>query len=249
MNHHRTQATVLLFLALTLAHALPALGAEGWAQFEPGTWVHTRMHSSVTKDGSAMKTTIDVKQTLLRIEGDEAVLQVETDVKTTIDGEELEQPPTNREDRVPFSPAAHLRQHSFGIGDESVDVAGRTFNCHVVLNVSDSTGGASRTESKVWFTDEVPGALVKSENTTKGASTGTGSAELIEYEVKTKEQSRASSPAVAPPAVASVENPDPTAVKSNGAHPSPIDRVPPSADEKQDPELLVAEGAKYAKGA
>jgi hypothetical protein len=152
-----------------------------WSKFKAGA--STTLRTSIATDQVKSETVITT--TLVEVGGDKLVL--ETAVTSKANGMEFKAPPTKRD--VPKSivlPAgapkpdpAKKPEGQVEEGTEEVKVGGATVKAKWIKNKVKL--GEVETESKTWFSDEVPGGLVKSETTTRGPNAATIKMELVEF--------------------------------------------------------------------
>lgn len=134
-----------------------------WSAYGVGTAVTLK---SVT-DTSGQKMEMSMTTTLKSKSDKELVL--ETKMKMVFSGQTIDQPPTTR--KVPAKvkkpkPVDTKKVKKPETGKETIEAAGQKFACTWTKTTIEAAG--SKTESKVWMCDEVPGRVVKMEAVTSG---------------------------------------------------------------------------------
>jgi hypothetical protein len=151
-----------------------------WAKHKPGTSVTMKMSQEMGGQSRDM----ELKQTLKEVKPDEVTVELQM----TAMGQSMPPTPLKIKSKVPPDEAKYgqlppgAKADIKEMGNESVTVAGQTYNC----KVSEVTGEAEGMKSagKLWRSDEVPGEVVKMEMNTEGANAGTMKMELVSVEKK-----------------------------------------------------------------
>ncbi|MBI4575159.1 MAG: hypothetical protein HY722_02735 [Planctomycetes bacterium] len=134
-----------------------------WARWAEGSWIEFRI---VTETGGS-RTEMVQKSTLVRKTAEEITLKMEGKM---VSPAAMDMPPSEMKSpaRIPAGGGSggSANATKTGEGDETLDVGGRSLACHWVETEILSDG--SRTVTKVWTCDQVPGATVQSE--TRGAA-------------------------------------------------------------------------------
>ena len=174
-------------VAIGAAHAQET---GGWNQYKPGTWTHTRTTSVTDAPGMKIEAMVESRTTLKEVSAAESTVEVETTTTSKMNGVETKLPPQSNIMKIPnpvagaVAPAASPAPGAQGAaqGEETVTVGGKSYKCKT-SKLSTPAGGATVT-AKTWFSDTVPGALVKSESTTEGETKSTIITELVDFEIK-----------------------------------------------------------------
>jgi hypothetical protein len=151
-----------------------------WAKHKPGTSITMKMTQAMGGQNRDM----ELKQTLKEVTPDEVTVEIQMSAM----GQSMPAQPLKIKSKVtpdeakygqlPPGAKADIKE----LGNESVTVAGQTYNC----KVSEVTGEAEGTKSsgKLWRSEEVPGEIVKMEMNSEGAMGGTMKMELVSVEKK-----------------------------------------------------------------
>lgn len=173
----------VLALAVSVARAEDIANPEfgSWAKHKKGTSITMK---TVTSTGG-MNIEILTTTTLLEVGADK--ITVETATVTKLNGMEFKAPGVKREIgktvNVPKGAAkldpAGKPPGTVEDGTETVKVGGTEIKAKWFKAKLDVAG--TKTESKTWMSDDVPGLMVKMEATTTGAAASTIKMELIEF--------------------------------------------------------------------
>jgi hypothetical protein len=138
-----------------------------WKGFKPGSSVTMKM---VTEAGGA-KTEMSQTHTLVEINADKAV--IETKGSMVMGGNKIDLPANKRD--IPAKVEKPKGGDAKGDGkadvkesSEDLTVGGKKVKCKVTETKSESAG--TKTHSKVWMADEIPGHMAKMESQSEGAS-------------------------------------------------------------------------------
>jgi hypothetical protein len=178
----------LIVMSLLLCRAATAELVDNpqytsWAKHKPGTNVVFDMAAK----GPGGTVDLQIVQTLVEITPEKVVLEVKNKVK----GTGVAGPASQKVDvkaKVPKEEVelGNLPPGGKGsakeIGRESVEAAGKTYDCRVV----EFTGEASGTKSagKVWRSDQIPGTVVKTEIRVEGGQQGEMAMKVVSVELK-----------------------------------------------------------------
>jgi hypothetical protein len=148
-----------------------------WGAFKVGSYVKTKTTTSMQVMGKAMDTSTESKTTLAELTADKAVLEVETTVAGNTSKTRMDMPltagvtPTANPSAGP-APAVKT-------GTDTVTVGGKTLDCKTMEVETEASG--NKVNTKVWTSDQVPGAVVKSVSTTSGATTTKTTTEVTDF--------------------------------------------------------------------
>ena len=154
-----------------------------WAKHKPGTTVNTEM----TMNMGAQQMTMKIAQALLGVEKDHAL--IETTSTMSVPGIPAGQGQKNKI-KIPAKVAKgqeNLPEGATGtakpVGNEKVDVAGKSYDCRVVE--FEGTAQGMKSTGKIWNSTEMPGAVVKMDMTTESpAGPGTMAMRVVSIETK-----------------------------------------------------------------
>jgi hypothetical protein len=188
-------------LAMILAGACFALMATGavraednpsytsWAKCKPGT--STTMLTNSDMGGQSSKT--ETKSTLVEVTPEKCVIEIVNHIEAA--GQTMDTPAQKVDIPKAMATAqanAEAVAHATGgkaeakaeakSTQEEVTVPAGKFKARVTENTIEVAG--TKTISKVWMSDEVPGGMVKMEATTDGAMKSTSKGELVKIEKK-----------------------------------------------------------------
>ena len=167
----------VILTALLLAPAA-ARGAEGemvenpaytsWAKYKPGTKIDTDM----TMDAGGQQMTMKIARELLKVENDHVLIEATTTM--SIPGVPAGQGQKQKmkiaakvakgQEQMPEGATGTVKP----LGNEKVEVAGKTYDCRVVEFEGTSQG--MKSAGKIWNSDEMPGAMVKMDMTSQSPS-------------------------------------------------------------------------------
>lgn len=154
-----------------------------WSKFKKGTSVTARTTS--TANGM---TTNEATITNTLVETGPDALTIETVVTAKVNGMEVKQPAIKREvprtitlpQGAPKPPAPGQKpEGTVEEGAETLKIGGADYKTkwYRFKNVIEGT----TVEGKVWFSDDVPGGVVKAESTATGKATFTSKLEVVEF--------------------------------------------------------------------
>jgi hypothetical protein len=159
---------------------------KDWARFKPGT--STTM--AMTSDMGGQSSKSETRTTLKEVNDDKLVVETVTSMEAA--GQKMDMPAQSMEikkmmDEMPAAPPAaqppaDAPKADVKTSEESVTVGGGTFKAKVAETSMDVAG--SKTTSKTWTSEEVPGGIVKMESTMDGAMKGTTKMELTKFDKK-----------------------------------------------------------------
>ena len=152
----------------------------GWAKFKKGTSVTVK---TTTTGGGTTSETLSTSQ-LVEVGPDKLVIEYVS--VTTVNGMELKLPTSQREipKSLPLPKGAKKGDPPpkppvpTETGAETLKIIGLELKTTWSKNKVEVAGTTS--ESKVWMSDEVPGAMVKMESTVTGVVNSTTKTELVE---------------------------------------------------------------------
>jgi hypothetical protein len=188
-EHFMRPVTVASAVLLALAVS-PALADEtidgpefhSWSKFKPGTSITFK---ATTKAAEAnTEATMTVK--LLEVTADKVVL--ETSGVTKVAGMEFQVPTTKRDSTktitipkdVPKPPKPGDKPDgTYEEGTETIKTAGQEFKTKWYKTKTKISGVTI--ESKMWISEDVPGAMVRMESKSTGTSTVDSAIELVEF--------------------------------------------------------------------
>jgi hypothetical protein len=156
-----------------------------WAKYKPGTSITI----ATTSDAGGQTSKVETKTTLKEVSDDKVVL--ETAMSMDAGGQKMDMPAQTTEvkkmmDEMPAMPNAQTQtadaKANTKTTDESVTTAAGTFKAKCTEATMEANG--SKTTSKTWTSDEVPGGMVKMEATTDGPMKSTTKSELKAFEKK-----------------------------------------------------------------
>lgn len=187
----RMQSLIRVWLTLTLMVTGSAIAQEKvenpiyqtWAKFKPGTSITYQMDTSFGTQSTSSKQV----QTLKSVSDEKVVVEMQSVVEAA--GQSIKTPPI---------PVEHLAQVPQGQidpkfapkgkpgletrkGTETIKVADKSLKCEWIEAKGNTPQG--EVETKTWFSDEVPGRLVKSVTSIK-ASNSVTEMTLVEFEIK-----------------------------------------------------------------
>ena len=145
-----------------------------WAKFNKGSYAKLKSSTVMSIAGNKNTMTTESKTTLLDKTADKVVVETETSVMGTVQKNKVEIP---LKAAAPAKPVANAPAPK--IGSETITVAGKSFSCKTYEIVTDVNG--SKSTSKSWIAEEVPGGVVKTVISTKGAMNSETTMELVDY--------------------------------------------------------------------
>jgi hypothetical protein len=163
---------VFAALALCAQDEVDNPAYKNWAKGKPGTSVTMKM---VTNYGTAME--MESTMTLEEVTADHVTIST----VTKMGGNAMPAQKMNIPAKVKKTEAGKDAPKPEE-GDEEIEVGGKKIKCHWVKSVTEANG--SKTTSKVWSSDEIPGTMAKMESQMEGAMKGTTSSVVTAYEWK-----------------------------------------------------------------
>src|SRR5688572_17669390 len=176
----RTTTSILALIALLLAPSLARAEQEmvdnpayaSWANCKPGSKDNTEM----VMDMGGQKMTMTIARELLKVEKDHVVIEATTNMSVPgVPAGQGQKQKMKIAAKVPKG-QEELPEGSTGtfkvVGNEAVDVAGKSYDCKVVE--FEGTTEGMKSKGKLWNSAAMPGAMVKMDmtsNTPGGAST------------------------------------------------------------------------------
>ena len=162
--------------------AEPTKSEHPWAKFKVGSFAKMVTTSATEVAGKKIETKTEMKQTLLELTADKAVVEMETSMMGTKNSTKVEIPLTATA-TPPGLPADVKLPEGYKPqeGEEEVTVAGKTLKCKWYEYELEQ--GGNKTSTKVWISTDVPGFSVKSIVKMSGATNTEAKSELVEFEV------------------------------------------------------------------
>jgi hypothetical protein len=187
MRLTRVAAAIVLVLVARPAFAqeketVPNPEFASWNKHKPGTSVTWR----VISETAGMKSEVLMTHTLVEVGTDKAVIEIATTIKAN--GMEIKAPAQKRditktievlkgmkkEDPTGAKPIGTTEE-----GTETLKVAGMELKTKWYKAAAEADGTKSQT--KQWVSDDIPGMMVKNVTTVTGAVNSTVTTELIEF--------------------------------------------------------------------
>ncbi len=159
-----------------------------WAKFGVGSWAKIKSVSVMDMAGNKTETITEQTHTLVELNENEAIVEVETVTTMTVGGNEIKQPPQKTKMPYPLKAQDHPKgEHpktdvKSETGEEVLEMAGQKLKCSWFKATSEQNG--MKSTSKSWSCEDVPGFFVKSESKTEGQANISMTSELVGYEVK-----------------------------------------------------------------
>jgi hypothetical protein len=171
----------VLALAVSVARAADIENPEfaQWAKYKKGTSVTLKTTTTAagnTTETLMTTTLLDVTDTKLVIETVTVLKVAGMEIKTPF---KRDVPKTVTVPDVKVDPKVKPPDVKSETGTETVKVAG--LELKTKWTVTKLEAGGNTIETKMWMSDDVPGMLVKSESSTKGAFATSTKIELIEF--------------------------------------------------------------------
>jgi hypothetical protein len=161
---------ILIPLLLTLLPAAQAAEKHPWASFQPGSYSKLR---STTIAGPS-KTVTEMKQTLISVDANNAVVETETKV--------MGQTTKNRINVPLKGGAANPQGKPVTPVNETITAAGKSLACKCVETESNANG--MKTVARACSSDAVPGGAVRVTSKSTGAMKMETVLELVEFAAK-----------------------------------------------------------------
>ena len=151
---------------------------ENWARFKPGAMVKHATKSLA--NGQEITSTTTNK--LIEITPEKLVVELSSSMEMS--GQKMDSPPMKRDVPAEMDKAIVARTDPAQNPDmkeekETVTVAGKKFDCKVVIYTSEANG--MKSVSKSWLCNDVPGGLVKTEVKTTGSVESSTEMTLVEF--------------------------------------------------------------------
>ncbi len=145
-----------------------------WAKFNKGSFAKLKTSTVMLMAGNKNTMTTDTKMTLIDKTADKVVVETETSVMGNVSKTKMDIP---LKAAAPAKPPANAPAPK--MGSETITVAGKSFACKTFEIVTDTNAG--KTTTKTWISEDVPGGVVKTVSSTKGAMNSEMTMELVEY--------------------------------------------------------------------
>jgi hypothetical protein len=159
-----------VLVTLTVGAALAAgqvAAKHPWASFGVGSWAHLKTTSVVNAGGQKIPSVIETKMTLVAKTADKVTIENEVIMGgRSISKTKMDLPLKGAAAATAAKPPAGAQ---FKTGSETITVAGRALKCITSEGVMDA--GGTKTQSKTWISDQVPGGLVKSQSSNAASET------------------------------------------------------------------------------
>lgn len=165
----RTFAAIL-FLTMPLTQAAEK---HPWASFKPGSYA--KMKS--TMQTGPTKMTSEMTQTLVSLDANNAVVEIETKAMGQTNKSRVPMPL-----KAPAANATAAQAKPVATTNETITVAGKALACKCVEVETNSNG--MKTLSKACSSEAVPGGAVKVVTKTTGAMKSETISELVEFAAK-----------------------------------------------------------------
>lgn len=139
---------------------------KNWSACGVGSWVTMKMETEAAGNKTEME------QTHKLAEKTDEKCVIETSGKMIMGGNAIDLPANKRD--VPAKiqkPSGEAKKPDMKEGDEEIEVGGKKLKCHWVETTMEHSG--TKTWSKVWLCDEIPGRMAKMESKSDGAMSST----------------------------------------------------------------------------
>ena len=146
-----------------------------WGAFKPGSYAKYKTTSEMEIAGTKNKTETEMKQTLLEVTADEAIVEMEMSVAGNVNKVKTPMPL-----KAPAGKAADGPKPK--TGSEEIKAGGKSYKCTWTEMETEANG--NKTVTKVWSSEDVPGFMVKSESKTSGTMSMVSTTELVESAAK-----------------------------------------------------------------
>ena len=172
-------ATLLIFTLLSPVEEIDNPEFKSWSQFGPGTSVTVKMVNETHKMEMVTTTTLKSKS------AKELVLEAKTTM--VVAGNKIEQPAQKRTvpakmKKFEVKPEDKEKAPKPKTGKEKVKAGGKEYDCKWTETTIEMQG--TKTVSKVWTCDDVPGGLVKMTSNSTGKSKMKMTQTLVNFEKK-----------------------------------------------------------------
>ena len=152
---------------------------KAWSKFNPGSYVVMKM----TNETAGNKMEITTTTTLVEKTADKLVLEDKTSM--VIGGNKIDNPGQKRDVPAKVKVEGTSEQKSDAKvteGKESIELGGKKVDCKVVEVQAETNGTKSHT--KTWSSDEIPGGTAKQEVHSEGAMKSTMTRVADKWEAK-----------------------------------------------------------------
>jgi hypothetical protein len=145
-----------------------------WGSFKVGSFVAMKS----TTEASGYKMASEMKTTLTALTADKATIEIETTVAGHTTKTSTDMPLTASATPVPTG-SASTPQADVKTSEETITVAGKSLKCKVTSTTAEV--GGTKSESKTWMSEEVPGFVVKSVVKSSGAASSESTTEVADF--------------------------------------------------------------------
>jgi len=136
---------------------------KNWASCGVGSWTTMKMET----EAGGNKT--EMEQTHKLVEKTDAKCVVETSGKMIMAGNAIDLPANKRDIPAKVKKGSDEgKKPDTKEGDEEIEVGGKKLKCHWVETTMENAG--TKTWTKVWMNDTIPGRLAKIESKSEGAA-------------------------------------------------------------------------------
>jgi hypothetical protein len=142
-----------------------------WGSFKPGSYAKLKTVSVMEIAGNKTKSETEMKQTLLEVTADEAIVEMEMSVAGTVQKTKTTIPLKGPDGKASEGPKPRT-------GSEEIKVGGKSYAC--TWTEIESEAGGNKTVTRVWQSEDVPGHTVKSVSKTAGSMSLEATTELVE---------------------------------------------------------------------
>jgi hypothetical protein len=151
---------------------------KGWSECKPGSWVTLKTVSEFGGNKSESEMTTK----LLEISADKATVETQM---TMMVGDKPKVMPAKKRDiaaKIEKPEDKGEKEEKPKEGDEEIEVGGKKLKCHWMEMHSEQKGMVS--DTKVWYSPEIPGHTAKMESKMSGTMKGTSTMEAVKWEKK-----------------------------------------------------------------
>lgn len=142
-----------------------------WGSFKPGSYATLKTVSVMEIAGNKSRSETEMKQTLLEVTDDEAVVEMEMAIAGTIQKTKTKIPLKGPDHKAADAPKPKT-------GSEEIKVGGKSYAC--TWTEIESEAGGNKTVTRLWQSEDVPGFTVKSVSKTAGSMSMEATTELVE---------------------------------------------------------------------
>ncbi|MFB3893480.1 MAG: hypothetical protein ACE15C_15815 [Phycisphaerae bacterium] len=176
-----TRRTAVLMVVILAMAAAPALAADmidnpaykNWAQFKVGASAKTVQEMAM----AGQTTRTEMTSTLKELTPEKAVIEMKTVAEVA--GQKIENTQKIEHAAKIEKAAEPTTKPQMKEGTEEIEVAGKKIKCKWVETTAEQAG--TKTTSKVWTSDEIPGLMAKMETKTEGPVSMTTTTKLVEF--------------------------------------------------------------------